>query len=97
MVGTKANKHPPCRRYGITSIQKNFTKKQFDVKPTVKSETASWENFISLLEKYIFSVGKLFFSNWALSEAFFDACLLVLDLLWLLSVNAKKFYVFIFV
>ena len=90
MVGTKANKHPPCRRYGITSIQKNFTKKQFDVKPTVKSETASWENFISLLEKYIFSVGKLFFSNWALSEAFFDAFLLVLDLLWLLSVNTKK-------
>ena len=90
MVGTKANKHPPCRRYGITSIQKNFTKKQFDVKPTVKSETASWENFIFLLEKYFFSVEKLFFSNWALSEALFDAFLLVFDLLWLLSVNTKK-------
>ena len=43
---------------GYTSTQKNFTKKQFDVKPTVKSETASWENFISLLENYFFSVGK---------------------------------------
>ena len=81
---------PPCRRYGITSTQKNFTKKQFDVKPTVKSETASWENFISLLEKYIFSVGKLFFSSWALSEPLFDAFLFVFDLLWLLSVNTKK-------
>ena len=87
---------PPCRRYGITSTQKNFTKKQFDVKPTVKSETASWENFISLLEKYIFSVGKLFFSSWALSGPLFDAFLFVFDLLWLLSVNSKKFYVFIF-
>jgi hypothetical protein len=75
---------------GYTSTQKNFTKKQFDVKPTVKSETASWENFISLLEKYFFSVEKLFFSNWALSEALFDAFLLVFDLLWLLSVNTKK-------
>ena len=75
---------------GYTSTQKNFTKKQFDVKPTVKSETASWENFISLLEKYIFSVEKLFFSNWALSEALFDAFLLVFDLIWLLSVNTKK-------
>jgi hypothetical protein len=77
-------------------IQKNFTKKQFDIKPAGKSETASWENFISLLEKYFFSVEKLFFSNWALSEALFDAFLLVFDLLWLLSVNTKKFYVFIF-
>ncbi|MBQ2003770.1 MAG: hypothetical protein II239_01940 [Peptococcaceae bacterium] len=75
---------------GYTSIQKNFTKKQFDVKPTVKSETASWENFISLLEKYIFSVGKLFFSSWALSEPLFDAFLFVFDLLWLLSVNTKN-------
>ena len=75
---------------GYTSIQKNFTKKQFEVKPAVKPETVSWENFISLLEKYIFSVGKLFFSNWALSEALFDAFLLVFDLLWLLSVNTKK-------
>jgi hypothetical protein len=71
-------------------IQKNFTKKQFDIKPAGKSETASWENFISLLEKYFFSVEKLFFSNWALSEALFDAFLLVFDLLWLLSVNTKK-------
>jgi hypothetical protein len=75
-------------------IQKNFTKKQFDIKPAGKSETASWENFIFLLEKNIFSVEKLFFSNWALSEALFDAFLLVFDLLWLLSVNTKKFYVF---
>jgi hypothetical protein len=42
------------------------------------------------LEKYFFSVEKLFFSNWALSEALFDAFLLVFDLLWLLSVNTKK-------
>ena len=42
------------------------------------------------IEKYIFSVGKLFFSSWALSEALFDAFLLVFDLLWLLSVNSKK-------
>ena len=91
MVGTMANmQQPPCRRYGITSTQKNFTKKQFDVKPTVKSETASWENFISLLEKYFFSVGKLFFSSWALSGPLFDAFLFVFDLLWLLSVNTKK-------
>ena len=91
MVGTMANmQQPPCRRYGITSTQKNFTKKQFEVKPAGKSETASWENFISLLEKYFFSVGKLFFSNWALSEALFDAFFLVFDLLWLLSVNTKK-------
>ena len=97
MVGTMANmQQPPCRRYGITSTQKNFTKKQFEVKPVGKPETASWENFISLLEKYFFSVEKLFFSNWALSEALFDAFLLVFDLLWLLSVNTKKFYVFIF-
>ena len=75
---------------GYTSTQKNFTKQHHDVKPTVKPETASWENFISLLEKYFFSVEKLFFSNWALSEALFDAFLLVFDLLWLLSVNTKK-------
>ena len=42
------------------------------------------------IEKYIFSVGKLFFSSWALSEAHFDAFLFVLDLLWLLSVNTKN-------
>jgi hypothetical protein len=71
-------------------IQKNFTKKQFEVKPAGKSETASWENFISLLEKYFFSVEKLFFSNWALSEALFDAFLFVFDLLWLLSMNTKN-------
>ena len=64
--------------------------KQFEVKPTGKAETASWENFISLLENYFFSVGKLFFSSWALSEALFDAFLLVFDLLRLLSVNTKK-------
>ncbi|MBQ2011984.1 MAG: hypothetical protein II275_10440 [Bacteroidaceae bacterium] len=69
---------------------KNFTKKQFEVKPAGKPETASWENFISLLEKYFFSVEKLFFSSWALSEALFDAFLFVFDLLWLLSVNTKK-------
>ena len=80
-----------------SSTQKNFTKQQFDVTPVGKPETASWENFISLLEKYFFSVEKLFFSNWALSEALFDAFLLVFDLFWLLSVNTKKFYVFIFV
>ena len=73
-----------------SSTQKNFTKQQFDVKPVGKPETASWENFISLLEKYFFSVEKLFFSNWALSEALFDVFLLVFDLLWLLSVNTKK-------
>jgi hypothetical protein len=71
-------------------IQKNFTKKQFDIKPAGKSETASWENFISLLEKYFFSVEKLFFSNRALSEPLFYTFLLVLDLLRLLSVNSKK-------
>ena len=81
----------------IIANTKNFTKKQFEVKPAGKSETASWENFISLLEKYFFSVEKLFFSSWALSEALFDVFLLVFDLLWLLSVNTKKFYVFIFV
>ncbi|MBQ5374635.1 MAG: hypothetical protein IIU51_08815 [Bacteroidaceae bacterium] len=70
--------------------KKNFTKKQFEVKPVGKPETASWENFISLLEKYFFSVEKLFFSSWALSEALFDAFLFVFDLLWLLSVNTKK-------
>ena len=75
---------------GYTSTQKNFTKKQFDVKPTVKPETASLENFISLLEKYIFSIGKLFFSSWALSGPLFDAFFLVFDLLWLLSVNSNK-------
>ncbi|MBR5607295.1 MAG: hypothetical protein IKW44_02820 [Bacteroidaceae bacterium] len=75
---------------GYTSTQKNFTKKLFEVKPVGKPETASWENFISLLEKYFFSVEKLFFSNWALSEPLFDAFLLVFDLLWLLSVNTKK-------
>ena len=90
MVGTMANKHPHAVGMGYTSIQKNFTKKQFEVKPAGKPETASWENFISLLEKYFFSVEKLFFSNWALSEALFDAFLLVFDLLWLLSVNTKK-------
>ena len=58
-------------------------------------KSISLPNFISLLEKYFFSVEKLFFSNWALSEALFDAFLLVFDLLWLLSVNTKKFYVFI--
>ena len=52
-----------------------FTKKQFEVKPAGKSETASWENFISLLEKYFFSVEKLFFSNWALSGPLSDAFL----------------------
>ena len=87
---------PHAVSMGYSSIQKNFTKKQFEVKPAVKPETASWENFISLLEKYFFSVEKLFFSNWALSEALFDAFLLVFDLIWLLSVNTKKFYVFIF-
>ena len=46
--------------------KKNFTKQQFDIKPAGKPETASWENFISLLEKYFFSVEKLFFSSWAL-------------------------------
>ncbi|MBQ2044746.1 MAG: hypothetical protein II261_07915, partial [Bacteroidaceae bacterium] len=40
--------------------------------------------------KIFFSVEKLFFSNWALSEALFNAFLLVCDLLWLLSVNTKK-------
>ena len=75
---------------GYTSTQKNFTKKQFEVKPVGKPETASWENFISLLEKYFFSVGKLFFSSWALSGPLFDAFLFVFDLLWLLSVNSKK-------
>ena len=74
----------------LTNTQKNFTKKQFDIKPTWKPETASWENFISLLEKYFFSVGKLFFSCWALSEALFYAFLLGFDLLWLLSVNTKN-------
>ena len=49
-----------------------------------------WENLISLLEKNIFPVEKLFFSSWALSEALFDAFLFVFDLLWLLSVNTKK-------
>ena len=73
-----------------SSTQKNFTKQQFDVTPVGKPETASWENFISLLEKYFFSVGKLFFSSWALSEALFDAFLFVFDLLWLLSVNTKN-------
>ena len=98
MDGTMVNNQQPhAVGMGYTSTQKNFTKKQFDVKPTVKSETASWENFISLLEKYIFSVGKLFFSSWALSGPLFDAFLFVFDLLWLLSVNTKKFYVFIFV
>ncbi|MBR5884525.1 MAG: hypothetical protein IKZ17_04775 [Bacteroidaceae bacterium] len=86
----KTTNTPHAVGMGYTSTQKNFTKKQFDVKPTVKSETASWENFISLLEKYIFSVGKLFFSSWALSEPHFDAFLFVFDLLWLLSVNSKK-------
>ena len=91
MDGTMVNNQQPhAVGMGYTSIQKNFTKKQFEVKPTVKSETASWENFIFLLEKYIFSVGKLFFSSWALSEALFDVSLLVFDLLWLLSVNTKK-------
>ena len=84
------NQQPHAVGMGYTSIQKNSTKKQFEVKPTVKSETASWENFIFLLEKYIFSVGKLFFSSWALSEPHFDAFLFVFDLLWLLSVNSKK-------
>ena len=70
--------------------KKNFTKKQFDVTPVGKPETASWENFISLLEKYFFSVGKLFFSSWALSEALFIAFLFIFDLLWLLSVNTKN-------
>ena len=91
MDGTMVNNQQPhAVGMGYTSTQKNFTKNQFDVKPTVKPETASWENFISLLEKYFFSVEKLFFSNWALSEALFDAFLLVFDLLWLLSVNTKK-------
>ena len=91
MDGTMVNNQQPhAVGMGYTSTQKNFTKKQFDVKPTVKSETASWENFISLLEKYIFSVGKLFFSSWALSEPHFDAFLFVFDLLWLLSVNTKN-------
>ena len=91
MVGTMANKHPPhAVGMGYTSIQKNFTKKLFEVKPAVKPETASWENFISLLEKSFFSVEKLFFSNWALSGPLFDAFFLVFDLLWLLSVNSKK-------
>jgi hypothetical protein len=81
-------------------IQKNFTKKQFEVKPAGKSETASWENFISLLEKYFFSVEKLFFSNWALSARLPDAFLFLFTcilppfvhfpLLRLLSINAKK-------
>ena len=75
---------------GYISTQKNFTKKLFEVKPVGEPETASWENFISLLEKYIFSVGKLFFSSWALSGPLFDAFLFVFDLLWLLSVNTKK-------
>ena len=92
----KTTNTPHAVGMGYTSTQKNFTKKQFDVKPTVKSETASWENFISLLEKYIFSVGKLFFSSWALSEAFFDAFFLFFDLLWLLSVNTKKVLRFYF-
>ena len=73
-----------------SSTQKNFTKKQFDVTPVGKPETASWENFISLLEKYFFSIGKLFFFSWALSEAHFDAFLFVFDLLWLLSMNTKN-------
>ena len=34
--------------------KKNFTKQQFDVTPVGKPETASWENFISLLENYFF-------------------------------------------
>ena len=73
-----------------SSTQKNFTKKKFDVTPVGKPETASWENFISLLEKNFFSVGKLFFFSWALSEAHFDAFLFVFDLLWLLSMNTKN-------
>ena len=80
-----------------SSTQKNFTKKQFDITPVGKPETASWENFISLLEKYFFSVGKLFFSSWALSEALFDAFLFVFDLLWLLSMNTKNVLRFHFV
>ncbi|MBQ5656022.1 MAG: hypothetical protein IIV14_01130 [Bacteroidaceae bacterium] len=71
MDGTMVNNQQPhAVGMGYTSIQKNFTKKQFEVKPAVKPETASWENFISLLEKYFFSVEKLFFSNWALSGPF---------------------------
>ena len=50
----------------------------------------SCENIFFQLENFCFPVGKLFFSNWALSEALFDAFLLVFDLLWLLSVNTKK-------
>ncbi|MBP3373427.1 MAG: hypothetical protein J6L60_02690, partial [Bacteroidaceae bacterium] len=61
-----------------------------NVNPVGKPETVSWENLISLLEKNIFPVEKLFFSSWALSEALFDAFLLVFDLLRLLSVNTKK-------
>ena len=74
----------------VSSTQKNFTKQQFDVTPVGKPETASWENFISLLEKYFFSVGKLFFSSWALLEALFDAFLFIFDLLRPLSMNTKN-------
>ncbi|MDO5489661.1 MAG: hypothetical protein Q4F52_06075, partial [Bacteroidaceae bacterium] len=44
-----------------------------NVNPAGKPEMVSWENLISLLEKNIFPVEKLFFSSWALSEALFDA------------------------
>ena len=61
-----------------------------NVNPVGKPETVSWENLISLLEKNIFPVEKLFFSSWALSAPLSDAFLFLFDLLWLLSVNTKK-------
>jgi len=59
-------------------IQKFFTWSFLQQNPVGKAETASWKNFVSQLENYFFSTGKLFFSSWALLDAIFDAFLFLL-------------------
>ena len=87
---------PPCRRYGIYFNTKKLYKETIWSKTSCKARNGQ-------LGKFYFPVGKIFFLSWKIIffqlgtfRTLFDAFLFDFDLIWLLSVNTKMFYVFIF-
>ena len=69
-----------CQKNIIRVLSKFFTKAYFRINPAGKPEMPSWKNFVSQLENYFFSVGKLFFSSravfWGKSGLFLNYFLL---------------------